>query len=177
MSEQRAWAVLRRAILRAQDSELGAESGESADHWAKKIEAAIYKDQVEIHLATASPEYVAILLKRYRAKVRSIAFNLGNVTRNPHWSRKVLSGNIPIKTAIRQTSRQIFPEMYYDHDQATYDRQRHVDIKEPRTNSGDPCRKCHSRNTTYSLMQTRRADEGMTEFWMCKDCGTRWKGG
>lgn len=37
------------------------------------------------------------------------------------------------------------------------------------------CRKCGSHNTTYYQLQTRRADEGMTSFISCVDCGTRWK--
>jgi len=37
------------------------------------------------------------------------------------------------------------------------------------------CRKCHSRKTTYYQMQTRSADEPMTVFVTCLECGTRWK--
>ena len=37
------------------------------------------------------------------------------------------------------------------------------------------CRKCKSRNTTYYSLQTRSADEPMTNFITCKNCGNRWK--
>jgi transcription elongation factor S-II len=37
------------------------------------------------------------------------------------------------------------------------------------------CRKCHNRNTTYYQMQTRGADEPMTNFITCLDCGNNWK--
>ncbi len=37
------------------------------------------------------------------------------------------------------------------------------------------CRKCKGTNCTYYLMQTRSADEPMTCFVTCIDCGTRWK--
>ena len=37
------------------------------------------------------------------------------------------------------------------------------------------CRKCRSNKCTYYQMQTRSADEPMTTFVTCIDCGTRWK--
>jgi transcription elongation factor S-II len=37
------------------------------------------------------------------------------------------------------------------------------------------CRKCRSKKCTYYQMQTRSADEPMTIFVTCIDCGTRWK--
>ena len=37
------------------------------------------------------------------------------------------------------------------------------------------CRKCKSKKCTYYQMQTRSADEPMTIFVTCIDCGNRWK--
>lgn len=37
------------------------------------------------------------------------------------------------------------------------------------------CRKCKSNKCTYYQMQTRSADEPMTTFVSCIDCGSRWK--
>ena len=37
------------------------------------------------------------------------------------------------------------------------------------------CRKCGSRSTSYYEVQTRAADEPMTQFITCLDCNTRWK--
>jgi transcription elongation factor S-II len=37
------------------------------------------------------------------------------------------------------------------------------------------CGKCHKRNCTYFQMQTRSADEPMTTFVTCLECGNRWK--
>ena len=37
------------------------------------------------------------------------------------------------------------------------------------------CRKCHSKKCTYYQMQTRSADEPMTTFVSCIDCGKKWK--
>lgn len=37
------------------------------------------------------------------------------------------------------------------------------------------CRKCKKRHTTYFSVQTRSADEPMTNFITCLSCGNRWK--
>jgi transcription elongation factor S-II len=37
------------------------------------------------------------------------------------------------------------------------------------------CRKCRSKRCSYYLIQTRSADEPMTVFITCLDCGTRMK--
>ena len=37
------------------------------------------------------------------------------------------------------------------------------------------CRKCHTNKCTYYQLQTRSADEPMTTFVSCLECGNRWK--
>jgi DNA-directed RNA polymerase subunit M/transcription elongation factor TFIIS len=37
------------------------------------------------------------------------------------------------------------------------------------------CYRCRQKKTTYFQMQTRRADEGMTTFVNCLNCGNNWK--
>ena len=37
------------------------------------------------------------------------------------------------------------------------------------------CRKCGSRSTSYYEVQTRSADEPMTQFITCLDCNNHWK--
>lgn len=37
------------------------------------------------------------------------------------------------------------------------------------------CRKCKSNNCSYYQLQTRSADEPMTTFVTCLNCGSRWK--
>ncbi|XP_055906777.1 transcription elongation factor S-II [Eupeodes corollae] len=37
------------------------------------------------------------------------------------------------------------------------------------------CGKCKKKNCTYNQLQTRSADEPMTTFVMCNECGNRWK--
>lgn len=37
------------------------------------------------------------------------------------------------------------------------------------------CSRCKSRRIAYDQLQTRKADEGVTTFLRCIDCGKRWK--
>jgi len=37
------------------------------------------------------------------------------------------------------------------------------------------CPKCKKNNCSYTQLQTRSADEPMTTFCFCNDCGNRWK--
>ena len=37
------------------------------------------------------------------------------------------------------------------------------------------CHRCGTKKCFYYQMQTRSADEGMTTFYTCTECGNRWK--
>ena len=37
------------------------------------------------------------------------------------------------------------------------------------------CPRCRKNNCTYTQMQTRSADEPMTNFCFCGDCGYNWR--
>lgn len=37
------------------------------------------------------------------------------------------------------------------------------------------CFKCHKRNCSFFMAQTRSGDEGMTTFITCHSCGAKWK--
>jgi len=37
------------------------------------------------------------------------------------------------------------------------------------------CRRCKQSNCAYTEVQTRSADEPMTLFVLCENCGNRWK--
>lgn len=50
-----------------------------------------------------------------------------------------------------------------------------LDVEESVSDGIFQCRKCGSKKTTYYSLQTRSADEPMTNFITCVTCGNRWK--
>jgi transcription elongation factor S-II len=55
-----------------------------------------------------------------------------------------------------------------ERDKNIYDVQKKI-------NSEFKCRRCKSNNCSYYQLQTRSADEPMTTFVSCQECGNRWK--
>jgi DNA-directed RNA polymerase I subunit RPA12 len=41
-------------------------------------------------------------------------------------------------------------------------------------NEGTVCIQCKGTQVEYMFRQTRSADEGMTVFYTCRDCGRQW---
>ena len=112
---------------------------------------------------------------KYKNQVRSRVFNLKD-KKNPSLRENVLCGVIAPERIAVMTSE----EMASDEVK----KQREAFIKEgindaqlaqvEGTKCSDmKCGKCGKRNCTYNQLQTRSADEPMTTFVMCNECGNR----
>ena len=55
------------------------------------------------------------------------------------------------------------------------ERDKNIYDVQQKINSEFKCRRCKSNNCTYYQLQTRSADEPMTTFVSCQECGNRWK--
>lgn len=53
---------------------------------------------------------------------------------------------------------------------------RREDVQQIASDGQFKCGKCKSKAVTYTQLQTRSADEPMTTFFLCTNCGGRWKG-
>ncbi|EXJ78040.1 transcription elongation factor S-II [Capronia epimyces CBS 606.96] len=113
----------------------------------------------------------------YKDKVRSLYQNLKNKS-NPGLRKRILNGEV---TAVRFVS--------MTHEEMKSKQQREEDMKiakenmnnamvaqeEKSVSSSLECGKCHQKKVSYSQAQTRSADEPMTTFCECLNCGNRWK--
>ncbi|KAG9784239.1 transcription elongation factor, partial [Aureobasidium melanogenum] len=113
----------------------------------------------------------------YKDKIRSLYQNLKNKS-NPGLRKRILSGEV---TAVRFVS--------MTHEEMKSKQQREEEIKIAKENMNNAmvaqeeksvstsleCGKCHQKKVSYSQAQTRSADEPMTTFCECLNCGNRWK--
>jgi transcription elongation factor S-II len=113
----------------------------------------------------------------YKEKMRSLYQNLKSKS-NPKLRTRILNGDIaPQKFVVMS------------HDEMKSRQQKEMDSKIAKENMNNAmvaqeeksvstsleCGKCHQKKVSYSQAQTRSADEPMTTFCECMNCGNRWK--
>ena len=108
----------------------------------------------------------------YLDHLRSIYINL----KKTNLKDRVLSGEIKSQDIAFMTHQEMCHEKWDEYirlksirDKAKFENrlQASTDIFK--------CRKCYGRKCSYMQVQTRSADEPMTLFITCLDCGCRWK--
>ncbi|KAF2662937.1 transcription elongation factor-like protein s-ii [Lophiostoma macrostomum CBS 122681] len=131
---------------------------------ARNVEAAAYKKAGSTSDA-------------YKQKMRSLFQNLKSKS-NPGLRKRVLSGAIAPERFVTMS-----------HDEMKSDERRAEDERLEKENMNSAmvaqveksiskefqCSKCKQRMVSYSQAQTRSADEPMTTFCECMNCGNRWK--
>mmetsp|Transcript_41188 Transcript_41188/g.39694 ORF Transcript_41188/g.39694 Transcript_41188/m.39694 type:complete len:215 (+) Transcript_41188:254-898(+) len=121
--------------------------------------------------------------KVYSDKARSLIFNLRD-PKNPQLKKKVLEEEYQVLQFVTLSPKELANELKkQERDESikqNLDARRSDWVKEQlqkdSSNKGFfTCKKCGSKNTSYYQMQTRGADEPMTNFITCLDCGNNWK--
>jgi len=115
-----------------------------------------------------NPHFVQIYVDR----VRSIYFNLNNES----LLQQLADGTIKPHVVAFMTHQELRPEKWEKliQEKIQRDKYKYETNIEAATDTFK-CRKCQSNKCTYYQMQTRSADEPMTTFVTCIDCGNRWK--
>ena len=78
------------------------------------------------------------------------------------------------KTIANASPCEIDPNKWADLVEVQRKRNEMRGCKPMATTSQFTCRKCRSKNISSYELQTRSADEPMTNFCLCIDCGNRW---
>lgn len=113
----------------------------------------------------------------YRAKVRTLYSNLKNKS-NPTLRAHVLSGQITAEKLISMSHEELKSDARRAADEKLASvnmREAMVPQVEKSISTSLECSKCRQRKVSYSQAQTRSADEPMTTFCECTNCGKRWK--
>ncbi|NXD54523.1 TCEA3 protein, partial [Corvus moneduloides] len=114
---------------------------------------------------------------KYRNRVRSRISNLKD-PKNPGLRRNVLCGAIEPGLIARMTAEEMASdELKKLRNAMTQEAIREHQMAKTGGTVTDlfQCGKCRKKNCTYNQVQTRSADEPMTTFVLCNECGNRWK--
>lgn len=114
---------------------------------------------------------------KYRAAVRSRVFNLRD-KKNLALRENVLTGAVnPENFALMTSEEMASDEMKKKREEFTKEAilEHQMSVQEGTPSDMFRCGKCGKNNCTYTQVQTRSADEPMTTFVFCRECGNRWK--
>jgi len=121
-----------------------------------------------------------IFVDNYKRKYLTLKFNITHPDNDLKQKIQKMTP-VQIHTVPNQTPSELFPnglnaQMHKQQVQKEIDAELKRTQQTPSTKSGlFTCGKCKSKKTTYYEMQTRSADEPMTAFISCLNCGKRWK--
>ena len=151
-----------------------------SEKYSRIIEKSVYNHSIEISKKknidrTWNNE---IFKELYLSKVRSIYSNLNkdSYIKNTKFLTRIKNDKIDLKNIATLSVYDIFPEnwKYMLELKSKRDKLKY-ELKPEAMTDAFKCRKCGSRSTSYYEVQTRSADEPMTQFITCLDCNTRWK--
>ncbi|KAK9394690.1 transcription elongation factor A protein 3 [Crotalus adamanteus] len=140
------------------------EFGVNCDKMAAEIEDHIYQELKSTDM-------------KYRNRVRSRISNLKD-PKNPGLRRNVLCGTILPALIAKMTAEEMASDELKELRNAmTQEAIREHQMAKTGGTATDlfQCGKCKKKNCTYNQVQTRSADEPMTTFVLCNECGNRWK--
>ncbi|XP_073522400.1 transcription elongation factor A protein 3-like isoform X3 [Phyllobates terribilis] len=138
--------------------------GANCEKIAWEIEESIYKEMKATDM-------------KYRNRIRSRISNLKD-PKNPSLRRNVLCGVVsPQNIAIMTAEEMASDELKELRNTLTQEAIREHQMAKTGGTQTDllQCDKCKKKNCTYNQVQTRSADEPMTTFVLCNECGHRWK--
>ncbi|XP_031629079.1 transcription elongation factor S-II [Contarinia nasturtii] len=114
---------------------------------------------------------------RYKNRVRSRMANLKDV-KNPALRTNFINGALTAQKLAKMTPEEMASdEMRKIREKFVKEAINDAQLATVQGTKTDllKCGKCKKRNCTYNQIQTRSADEPMTTFVMCNECGNRWK--
>lgn len=144
----------------------------------KSIFESAFNYALKNHVARSWKSHVFIEI--YRQIVRSVFSNIhpDSPVKNPRLLSRVLDGEFPLHEIPSMTSYEMFPEKWFElRDKQLQREQKILEGNKSRATDQFKCRRCNKRECTYYELQTRSADEPMTCFISCLNCGKEWRQG
>lgn len=140
---------------------------------ATNLEKGIYNytlkeaDRRKVVKKWENPSFVQLYINH----LRSILMNL-----TEEWVKSIQSKQILSHSIAFMTHQELCPEKWTKKIEAKMVRDKHkFENNVAAATDTFTCRKCKGNQCTYYQMQTRSADEPMTVYVSCCNCGNRWK--
>lgn len=148
-----------------QQSELENQIYDSAVVYAKKT-------------GTSTANHSESFRRLYQSKLRHIIVNLdpNSYVKNTELKEKIQSHGLSMERVVKMNPREIKPSSWKDYEQkenAEISVITHGELVA--TTTLFTCAKCHNNKCNYTQLQTRSADEGVTNIITCTICGHGWK--
>ena len=108
----------------------------------------------------------------YLSKLKTIYFNIVD----KKIQRRLFSKNFKPHDLVFMSHQELSPDKWKDLVEAKKKRDENIFCPKIEATTDDfTCYRCKSKKCTYYQMQTRSADEPMTTFVSCLECGNRWR--
>jgi transcription elongation factor S-II len=119
-----------------------------------------------------------VFLDLYKVSLVSVYSNINSDSyiNNDRLYKRLIDGEFAGYELATMNHQQSFPERWKVLLDEKNKRDRYLfEINKEMATDQYKCGRCHKRECTYFQLQTRSADEPMTTFVTCLNCGKRWK--
>lgn len=148
--------------------------------YQKDLEKGIYNFTIDdakhrgVHCVWENPDFQTI----YSSAAQRSIMNLDTVSYvgNPRLKQRLLDGEFKPHDVPYMTYYELYPEKWHDMMEMAQKReQKMLEVDKSMATDMFKCTRCGKRQCSYYEMQTRSADEPMTQFIRCLNCGKQWR--
>lgn len=114
----------------------------------------------------------------YTSAFRRFMSNLSreSYVKNTHLLDKIENKDLTIENLSEMTIEEFAPALYANlRERQSLREQQQLEGNKSMATDMFKCGRCHKRETTFYELQTRSADEPMTKFITCLNCGNHWR--
>ena len=147
---------------------------------SRKVEKSIFNDTIKYTKKNNIQRKWKnkIFKSLYISRIRSIYSNIkeDSYLKNKKFKNRILNGEINPENISKLSNYDIFPENWKDLIEENMKKDKlKYELKPEAMTDIFKCHRCGGRSCTYYEVQTRSADEPMTQFITCLDCNNHWK--
>lgn len=120
----------------------------------------------------------SLFVNIYTMHARSIIGNLipSSYIQNPYLYNRLKSGDLTLKEIASFGFSDLYPDIWKDLSIKQFEREkRQLEGNKSMATDQFQCKRCGKRECIYYELQTRSADEPMTIFIQCVNCGKHWR--